>query len=218
MVFMIIQSNMKAIFLLVYSFVIFLEVNCQYRSLLKELDMKNPVIIGNIIDLRTKNMFDLMKHTMNQNQTILLTTNFSIKSVQQSPGIILDQNLSRSLYQINANFKKPWVIVGKFYEIYSRIDIPLYSLENGTLWEKFQYKSIQKRNKLAKVENNELLWKIQEKKNFIERRGNFENITLIGMADVWENIIILPKEWKKMAKVSTIVKDTYEVSKFYHLS
>ena len=50
-----------------------------------------------------------------------------------------------------------------------------------------------------------------EKYIFLERRGNFDNITLIGMTDTWENFIVLPKEWRKIAKISTIIKDTHEV-------
>ena len=190
------------------------QVNCNFLSLFKVLDMKNPVIIGNKNVLRTKNMFDTMKYTMNQNQTICLSTNFTIRSVQQSPGIILDQNLWKNLYQINKNFKKTWIVVGNTNEMYSRIDVPLYSLENGILWEKFQFKSIKKKNKLAKFQNNELLWNIHQKKHILERRGNLENITLIGMTSAWATGIILPKEWQNMAKVSTVVKDTYEVRGF----
>ena len=58
------------------------------------------------------------------------------------------------------------------------------------------------------------MWNIHQKKHFLERRGNLENITLIGMTNVWATGIILPKEWQKMAKVSTVVKDTHEVRGF----
>ena len=64
---------------------------------------------------------------------------------------------------------------------------------------------------MATIQNNDLLWENQHDKNFLERRGNFDNITLIGMTDTWENFIVLPIEWRKIAKISTIIKDTHEV-------
>ena len=99
-------------------------------------------------------------------------------------------------------------------ELYSRIDKPLYFLENTTLWEQFQFKSFKKRNRLGSILRNKFIWDINKKKKLLERRGNFENLTLIGMTDPWSNTIVLPKEWRKNAKVSIIVKDTYEVRNF----
>ena len=60
--------------------------------------MKNPVIIGNAEDLRTKEMFQLMKETMKLNQTILLATTIRIEILQTSPGILirLDNNTINS--------------------------------------------------------------------------------------------------------------------------
>ena len=53
----------------------FLQVNCYpYLSLLQKLGMKNPFIIGEIGDLKTQDMFHLMKETMKTNQTICVTT------------------------------------------------------------------------------------------------------------------------------------------------
>ena len=67
----------------------FIHVNCQFLSLLQELEMKNPVIVGNISELKTRNMFDIMKYVMKQNQSIHLTTNIRMGSIQHSSGIIL---------------------------------------------------------------------------------------------------------------------------------
>ena len=205
---------MQTFHLLLYIYIACAQVNCQFLSLLQELDMKNPVIIGNKSLLKTKNMFSLMKSIMTQNQSICLTSNLKSQHVHQSAGIILDQILFTNLMQKNANFKKPWIIFGKVDEIYSPINTPLYSFENETLWENFEFKSIRKKNKLARIIRNKLYWNNQEKKYFFERRGNFENITLIGMTDAYNHFIKLPKGWQKVAKVSTVVKDTYEVRNF----
>ena len=202
---------MRACHLQLYILFTCFQVNCQFFSLLQELDMKNPVIIGTKSALKTKNMFDLMKDVMKQNQTICLTSNITNHVFQQSPGIFLHQPISGNLFGNYTNFKKPWIIIGKAHEIYSQINTPLYLFENGELWEQYKFKSITKRNKLATIQNNDLLWENQHDKNFLERRGNFDNITLIGMTDTWENFIVLPIEWRKIAKISTIIKDTHEV-------
>ena len=98
-------------------------------------------------------------------------------------------------------------------ELYSRIDKPLYFLENTTLWEQFRFRSFKKRNRLGSILQNKFIWDINKEKNLLERRGNFENLTLIGMTHAWATATVLPKDWKNKAEVSTIVKNTYEVSK-----
>ena len=103
--------------------------------------------------------------------------------------------------------------MGSVPELYSRIDKPLYFLENTTLWEQFGFKSFKKRNRLGSILQNKFIWDINKEKNLLERRGNFENLTLIGMTEPWATASVLPTDWKNTAKVSSAVKDTYEVSK-----
>ena len=74
----------KGIFILGASIAI--QINCQYLSLLKIFDMRNPVIVGNNDDLKSNNMFSLMKNVMRQNQSICLMSNFRDDAIQQSPG------------------------------------------------------------------------------------------------------------------------------------
>ena len=159
-------------------------------------------------------MFDMMKYIMKQNQSIHLTTNIRNGSIQYSAGIVLDPNVSKMLLLMNKHLRKPWIIGGEFSEMFTQIDTPLYFLENGKLYEQFEFKSLRKRNQLGSIQDGKLLWDINQKKNFLERRGNFENLTLIGMTEAWSNAIILPKEWRKNADVSAIVKDTYDVRYF----
>ena len=85
---------------------LFIQVNSQYLSLLRELEMKNPVIVGNISVLKTRNMFDMMKYIMTQNQSIRLSTNIKNESLQQSSGIIIDQNVSKILLLMNEHLRK----------------------------------------------------------------------------------------------------------------
>ena len=119
-----------------------IQVNCQFLSIVQELDMKNPVIVGDMKALKMNKMFYVMKSIMKQNQSVLIASNMKNGSIQKSPGIILKQNLPDTFYEIPMNLHKPWVIVGKEIERYSQINQPLYFLENGTVYEQFEFKSM----------------------------------------------------------------------------
>ena len=119
-----------------------IQVNCQFLSILQELEMKNPVIVGNIKELKINKMFHVMKGIMKQNQSVLITSNIEDRSIQESPGIILRQNVPDNFYELPMNLYKPWVIIGKQVKRHSQINQPLYFLENGTLYEKFEFKSL----------------------------------------------------------------------------
>ena len=119
-----------------------IQVNCQFLSIVQELDMKNPMIVGDTKALKINKMFYVMKSIMKQNQSVSITSNIKNRSIQKSPGIILKQNLPDTFYEIPMNLHKPWVIVGQQIERYSQINQPLYFLENGTLYEQFEFKSM----------------------------------------------------------------------------
>ena len=119
-----------------------IQVNCQFLSILQELDMKNPIIVGDMKELKMDKMFHLMKTIMEQNKSILITSNIRNGSIEESPGIILRQNVPDNFYEKPMDLHKPWVILGKQIERYSQINQPLYFLENGTLYEQFEFKSL----------------------------------------------------------------------------
>ena len=119
-----------------------IQVNCQFLSILQELEMKNPVIVGDIKELKIDKMFHVMKVIMKQNQSVLITSNIKNGSIQESTGIILRQNVPDNFYELPMNLYKPWVIIGKQVKRHSQINQPLYFLENGTLYEKFEFKSL----------------------------------------------------------------------------
>ena len=119
-----------------------IQVNCQFLSILQELDMKNPIIVGDMKELKMDKMFHLMKTIMEQNKSILITSNIRNGSIEESPGIILRQNIPDNFYEKPMDLHKPWVILGKQIERYSQINQPLYFLENGTLYEQFEFKSL----------------------------------------------------------------------------
>ena len=130
---------MKVIHLLVS--LIIIQVHCQFLSILQEFDMRNPIIVGDIKELKMDTMFHLMKHIMNKNQNVRITSKIKNRSIQESPGIILRQNLPDDFFEKPMNLHKPWIVFGTQIEKYSQINQPLYFLDNGTLYEQFQFKS-----------------------------------------------------------------------------
>ena len=121
---------------------IIIQVNCQFLSILQELDMRNPIIVGDVKELKMDKMFHLMKSIMEKNQNVRITSNIKNRSIRESPGIILSQNVPDEFYDIPMNLHKPWVIIGKQDDIYSQINQPLYFLENRTVYEQFEFKSL----------------------------------------------------------------------------
>ena len=121
---------------------IIIQVHCQFLSILQELEMRNPIIVGDNKELKMDKMVHLMKSIMKQDQSVWITSNVINGSMQESPGIILSQNVPDTFYEMPMNLHKPWVIVGKEIERYSQINQPLYFLENGTVYEKFEFKTM----------------------------------------------------------------------------
>ena len=192
------------------------EAHCVFPSLLNQLNMTNPIIIGEINNLRTKEMFNLMKNVMKVNQTICLSKSIRNNSLQTSPGMVIQptKNTSTQFFGQNtfANVQKPWILVVKELEKYSRIDELIFFLENKTLWEQYEFKSIKKANILANQQDDgEFKWNQKYSKNFLERRGNFENVKLITMTESWLALTQLPGNLDEIANISKEVPDSYEV-------
>ena len=207
---------MKWTIYLAFVFMNLFETHCEYTSLLNKLDMTNPVIIGKINDLRTKEMFNLMKNVMKLNQTICLSENIRNNSLQLSPGIVIQptEHIFAQFFGQNTyvNIQKPWILVVKELETYSRIDELIFFLENKTLWEHYEFKSMKKANILAiQQDNGEFKWNQKYSMNFLERRGNFENTKLITMTESWLALTQLPGNLDKIANISKKVPDSYEV-------
>jgi hypothetical protein len=204
---------MKWIIHLGLVFMIIFQAHCGFLSLLKKLDMTNPIIIGKINDLRTKEMFTLMKKVMSLNQTVCLSTSIrNNSSLETSPGIVIHPSKQNSALffgqKTYANIQKPWILVVKKLEKYSRIDEPILFLENKTLWENYEFKSMKKSNILANQQDEgEFKWNKKYSKNFLDPRGNFENINLISMTDSYSRVhISSDKTFFKILKKPSIVQ------------
>ena len=177
--------------------------------------MKNPIIIGSKVDIENDEMHALMKNVMKSNQTISLTTNFKNVSFERTSGVIFepDKDILNRFFgkKVSAIAQKPWIIVKNRFENYSRIDEPVYILDNGTLYEHYEFKSLKFSNTLAKKYGNEFKWTENTPQNIFERRGNFQNITLIAVVEPDMGQNILPTDFEKFAIISDMIPDTYEV-------
>ena len=111
--------------------------------------------------------------------------------------------------------RRPWIIVIDSFNSYSQINEPFYVLNNGSIWEQYKFKTLKKIEYLATIKKEEFQWNKNVTRSFFERRGNFENQTLIGITDSFGTTNIFPKEWKKLAKLSNIVPNTYEVTNLF---
>ena len=71
---------------------------------------------------------------------------------------------------------------------------------------------MKKTNILANQQDDgEFKWNQIYSKNFLERRGNFENIKLITMTEISTTSIQLPRNLDEIANISKEVPDSYEV-------
>ena len=97
-----------------------IESDCKYMSLLNQLDMRNPVIVGTKDDLKNVELFNLMKDLMKHNQSICITTRFTNDILQNSPGLIFRsyEHKITDLYgqESSANIQNPLIILGQLGE------------------------------------------------------------------------------------------------------
>ena len=122
-----------------------------------------------------------------------------------------DYNFGINTQNFLSNIQKPWIIVGHARKIYPPIDKSLYVLKNGVLSENFAIKKMKNSYTLGKFIGKKFKWNKHMPRNFYERRGNFENISLIGMTDIESSFNILPKDWENDASISNVVPNTFEV-------
>ena len=163
-------------------------------------------------------MFQLMKETMRLSQTILLTTTIRIEILQKSPGILIrsDNYTTDSFFweKKNTKISKPWIITGRQLNEYSRIDEPVYVLDdNNVLWEQYKFKSLKKSNELGRVNGNVFQWNEDMPVNTWDRRGNFDNLTLIAVTESGLTCNFLPNDLEKSEDISNIVSNSFEVTK-----
>ena len=87
-----------------------------------------------------------MKSVMIINQTIAMTKNVKNISLEFSSGILFnpDKTTERQFFgdKDYVICQKPWIIVTSKLDVYSRIDEPIYILDNKTLYEHYSFKTL----------------------------------------------------------------------------
>ena len=84
------------------------EVNSEFLSLLHNLKMDNPVIVGKISDLKNKEMIQMFKDVNVLGQSISMITMLGNNSLQRSTGIII-QPSDTTLNKFDAQNVKKFV-------------------------------------------------------------------------------------------------------------
>lgn len=202
-------------------YLVIYRVDCFFLSLLNQLDMKNPIILIPTSALGSNEMLALMKNIIRLDQSISITTSniTSISIFEKSPGIFIeaddytiDHFFGRNR---NSRISKPWVFVGNPTSNYCGIDEPIYYMNNGSLFEQYKFKSLKKRNELGRVNGKSFQWNKGVPKNIWERRGNFEDLTIIAMTDTYGDCNFFPNDSENFTmnsmNTSNIVPDTFEV-------
>ena len=95
-----------------------------------------------------------------------------------------------------------------FPKFYSRIDEPIFTYENNSVWEFYQLKEFLGENQLGTFGNHNFSWNPPSKhpKNLYERRGNFHGVTLFGLN--------APEYYKgKIIEEPSMVPGAFEVHK-----
>ena len=179
------------------------------------LGMKNPIIIESKAHIGNREVLDLMKNVMKSNQTISLPKNFKNVNFEKTSGVIFepDEYIVHKFFgqKRHAIYRRPWIIVKNRFVKYSRIDEPVYILDNGTLYEYYEFKTLKFSNILLKKNGNEFKWTKNTPQNIFERRGDFQNVTLIAVVESDMGLNKLPTDFEKSAIISEIIPDTYEV-------
>ena len=112
---------------------------------------------------------------------------------------------------------KTILLSGKPQQAHSRIDEQVYFLDEGSLWEYFHFRSIKSSNRLATLNKIEFQWNPNQSRDFFERRGNFQGITLFGITELWTTYNYLTNLFKQEEHVSQTVPNTHEVKCIFKL-
>ena len=153
----------------------------QIFTLVREFDIRHPMIIADTI--KTGTNYKILKNIFKKNERACINTWFP--NITGS-GIVFNAN--ENFVKMKSNpLKKPWMIINEgedyFPKFYSRIDEPIFTYENNSVWEFYQLKEFLGENQLGTFGNHNFSWNPSSKhpKNLYERRGNFHGVTLFGL-------------------------------------
>ena len=133
-----------------------------------------------------------------------------MKLIVQTDIKVITKRLQTNL--INVSAKSLTILLsGKPKQTHSRIDEQVYFLDGESLWEHFYFRSIKSSNRLATLNKNEFQWNPNHSRDFFERRGNFQGITLFGITELWTTYNYMTNLYKQEEHVSQTVPNTHEV-------
>ena len=194
-------------------FVIFLIKSAftfQWPELCLELKISNPIIIIN--KSLPQNVFPMFKSLSKayQMSAFVYSDEITLLNISDISFIsFVNGTISKSLKSI----EKPSLLFQEDETKFTRIDQQIYFIDNKTLTERYKIKDLQISAKLGSFDDGGFLkWKSNTERNFLERRANFHNITLISMADSDGLKLRYPKNIRSLRNLSTIVPETYDVT------
>ena len=120
---------------------------------------------------------------------------------------------NENVWQQMKSMKRPSLIFERDKTEISRIDRPMYFTNGIVIKERYQLKEMEVFSILGRFDGNGLLkWNSNTKRNFIDRRANFQNISLISMTESDASKIQVPKDIGNLRNLSTILPYAYDVT------
>ena len=151
---------MKLTIFLAYFFTI---CYCDYLNdlvmLSREFQIKNPHIISSNKVLNSRPIFKIIKHFMNQSHFVYANSIVNTTNLPPSAGLVIQSDIKFMINDL-IDISHPWIIFcDDSNNFYSKIDQPVYFYNNnGSLWERYQHKTLKVHRNLGIVQNGQLLW------------------------------------------------------------
>ena len=125
---------------------------------------------------------------------------------------------NENVWQQMKSMKRPSLIFERDKTEISRIDRPIYFTNGIVIKERYQLKELQVVSILGMFrKNGHFKWNSNTERNFLDRRANFQNISLISMTDSDGLKVRVPKNIGTFKNLSAIVPDAYDVILEFHV-
>lgn len=178
-------------------------------------NMKQFIIYTNDTFLTNPHNHGTFLEMMKRYQMMLVNSNTSMfSSIGQSNILIYGRQACEGYQQNKKDLQeKTVVLINDSNDWFSRMDEPIYFLKKNVISEQYQYKSLKKRRILAITQNSSnFVWRKGISKSILERRGNFENLTILGMQAEEQSNCKLPDNYEHFTEYSKVIPKAYEVS------
>ena len=156
----------------------------QIFTLIRQFDIRHPLIITDQINSAIN--YKILKNIFKKNERACINTWYP--NITGS-GIVFNTN-ENFVKMKSSPLHKPWIIINEgtnyFPKVYSRIDEPIFTYKNNSVWEFYKLKEYVGENQLGTFGTKNFSWNPSSKhsKNFYERRGDFHGATLDALTDI----------------------------------